>query len=62
MVGAVEVDEDMMLGSFLSNTLIEVYHPLILTVHEVDFCAFDAPFLKLLEEIHVVFDCEPRQP
>ena len=59
---AVEIDEDVVLGSFLGNALVEVNHPLVLTVHEVNLCALDAPLLKLLEEVHVVLYGEPWQP
>ena len=62
MEGSVEIYHYMMLGSFLSHTLVEVDHPLVLTVHKVYLCPDNAPFLKFLKEIHVMFYSEPRQP
>ena len=62
MEGSVEVDEDVVAGSLTSHTLVEVDHPLILTVHEVDLHAPYAPLLEALEEIHVVLHRQPRQP
>ena len=60
--GAVEVDEDVVLGGFTGSALVEVHHPLVLTVHEVNLHALDAPFLELREEVHVVVHGQPRQP
>ena len=59
---AVEVDEDVVLGCLFGHALVEVNHPLVLAVHEVDLCALDAPLLEFLEEVHVVLYGEPGQP
>ena len=62
MEGSVEVNHDVMLGSFLCHTVIEIYHPLVLTVHKVNLGTHNAPLLEFLEEIHVVLNCQPGQP
>ena len=62
-IGAVPVDEDMMIGRTLGHTLVIVDHPLVATIHEVDLHARDAPLFERREKaFHVLLDGEPCQP
>ena len=58
-----EVDDKMMLCSLLYGTLIPINHPLILTVHEINLGAGNAPFFVCIEYlIKVAFNAYPRKP
>ena len=57
-----EVDKDMMLGSLLHGTLVEVHHPLVATVHEVNLHALHAPFGKLGKETGILLHATPCEP
>ena len=61
-VGSVEVYEEVVVGCCLDNALIEIHHPLIEVIHEVNLHACHAPFSVFLEEIHVEFGSQPGQP
>ena len=57
-----EVDKDMMLGSLLHGALVEVHHPLVATVHEVNLHALHAPFGKLGKETGILLHATPCEP
>ena len=58
-----EVDDDVMFGSLLNNALVEVGHPLVGMIHEVDFHSCDSPLLIDAEDgVDVLPDGEPWQP
>ena len=43
-------------------SLVEVNHPLVCVVHKVDFYSGYAPLGIFLEEVEVLFYCQPGQP
>ena len=56
------IHKDMMLGCSLGCTLIELDHPLVLTVHEIYLYACHSPFLKCIKHGGVILHCEPCKP
>ena len=57
------VDDDVVLGSFGCHTLVEVHHPLVGMVHEVDLHCRYTPFgIGLEESVEVVVCREPGKP
>ena len=58
-----EVDDKMMLCGLLYGTLIPIYHPLILAVHEINLGASNAPFFVCIEYlVKVALNAYPRKP
>ena len=57
-----EIDQKLMLGCLLGNTLVVVDHPLVATIHKIDLDTRYAPLGKGLEESEVVLDGEPYEP
>ena len=51
-----------MLGCFLNRPFIEIHHPLVTSVHEVDLHSFNAPLCKLCKESRVLLNTTPGQP
>ena len=58
----VVVYEDLMLSSLSYCALVEVYHPLVATVHEVNLHTLNAPLSKLLEHTGVLLNTTPCEP
>ena len=58
-----EVDGQVMFGGFADGALVAVDHLLVVTVHEVDLDAGDAPFLEEGERlVHLFRDVIPARP
>ena len=58
-----EIHDNLVFGSLLNDALIEVRHPLVGMIHEVDLHSGDAPFGVGLEElVEILLHGKPRQP
>ena len=52
-----EVDEEVVLGCHVGHAIIKVNHFLVVTIHEIDFEAFDSHLgVMLADPLHVVVD------
>ncbi len=61
--GTMIVHYEVMLGSFLYHALIPIYHPLVLTIHEIYLCSCYAPFLISVKDgAEVLLHTTPCQP
>lgn len=60
--GSVEVYKEMVRGGFAAYAFVEVYHPLVAAIHEVNLKPFYAPVREGFEEVEVVFHSQPCQP
>ena len=57
-----KIDKQMVLGSLSGYSFIIIHHPLVTSVHEVDFDSLHTPFLESLKQPEIVFYSEPCQP
>ena len=63
LVGAVEVHEQVPRGRLARDPLVEVDHPLVLALHEVDLDALHAPARELVERrLHLLVQRLPHDP
>ena len=61
-VRAVVVDEELVVGALAGHTFVEVHHPLVAVVHEVDLQSLHAHLGIEGDEVHVLLYGEPREP
>ena len=54
--------KDLMLGSFSHSALVEVHHPLVATVHEVNLHTLNTPLGKLSKHTRVLLNTTPCEP
>ena len=60
---SVPVNDDMVFGSFCSNPFVEVHHPLVGMIHEVNLHSSDTPVsIGLEDSVEVVVHRQPRKP